>query len=526
LRPTEQVPIADGRLTHIFEERIMKWTILPQSSEILAVHAALLHTGHILYFGGDEHDKGHHDTAQIDATRLFDCANLAVTRLPSPQTDVFCCGHAFLPNGRLLVAGGTEAFPQTIETLHHESFTGSRDTWIFDPRTRAWKRAAFMIPEPGHEAANTGGGRWYPTLVTLPGGRILAVSGGTNGTDTRLNNDVCEVFNPVPKPRGKWTQLGDQRLAINFYPRMHLLPNGEIFCSQLAPSGQGPNRHLAFRPGAGRWRDVCEGLADPMFNGLEASSVLLPLLPSQDYRPRVLRVGGQQPMMIDLGAPVPNWQPTAPRALAGSPVRRHANAVLLPTGDVFVCGGISSTTDNSDASAALTPEIYSPAGNAWGVAAAAAVPRNYHSVALLMPDGRVWTAGSNLGAQQSYAPPGSDNRELRIEIFEPDYINANRPRITHAPATASWGQGFTVRTPVPNAIKRVAIIRNGSVTHSFDSDQRYVGLTFTVTGEHTIKVKAPPNGRIAPPGWYLLFLLDDQAIPSVGAFIRLGSAQS
>ena len=503
----------------------MNWTILPQTSEILAIHAALLHTGHIVYFGGDEHDKGHHDTQQIDATRLFDCATLAVTPLPSPQTDVFCCGHALLPGGRLLIAGGTEAFPQTVDTLHHESFTGTREAWIFNPVTRSWVQAASMIPEPGHEADNTGGGRWYPTLVTLPSGRVLAVSGGTSANDTRLNNDGCEVFQPVPKPRGRWMRMGNQRRAVSFYPRLHLLPNGDVFCGNAVPAGQVPNRNHAFRPATGKWRDVCDGLIDPLYDSVSATSVLLPLLPADIYRPRILKCGAQQPMIIDLGADSPAWQPTPPRALAGSPVRRHANAVLLPTGDVFVCGGISNTADSSDTSAVLTPELYSSAGNAWSLLAPATIPRNYHSVALLMPDGRVWTAGSNLDAQQSFLPPGANNRELRFEIFEPDYFTANRPQIDQAPAFAAWGRSFIVRTPVANAIQRVALIRNGSVTHAFDSDQRYVGLKFTVTGEHRIRVAAPPNGRVAPPGWYLLFLIDDQGVPSVGSFIRIGAAQ-
>ena len=146
----------------------MSWESVPGDSQVLAVHAALLHTGKILYFSGDEHDRVQHDTQQIDHARLFDCTTRQVSLLGSPTTDVFCAGHAFLPDGRLLVAGGTEDFSAVVGTVHHDDFTGLRDCWIFDPATNTWTKVASMQAEPGHEAGNTGGGRWYPTLTTLP----------------------------------------------------------------------------------------------------------------------------------------------------------------------------------------------------------------------------------------------------------------------------------------------------------------------------------------------------------------------
>src|ERR1700730_15950313 len=106
----------------------MSWTVLAEQSEVLAVHAALLHTGKILLFSGDEHDKGQHDRGQIDHTRLFDCTTRTVAGAPSPASDVFCSGHAFLPDGRLVVGGGTEAFPQEVPGLHHDHFPGLKDT--------------------------------------------------------------------------------------------------------------------------------------------------------------------------------------------------------------------------------------------------------------------------------------------------------------------------------------------------------------------------------------------------------------
>jgi hypothetical protein len=261
--------------------------------------------------------------------------------------------------------------------------------------------------------------------------------------------------------------------------------------------------------------------SDPIYHGFAATSVLLPLLPSTGYRPRVLFCGGAQPIVLDFGAASPSWKLTGPRTLSGRPVRNHANAVLLPTGEVFVCGG--AVEPSNDATGVLQAEAYNPDDNTWTTHPAATVVRNYHSVALLMPDGRVWTAGSNHNAQQSFPAAGVDNRELRIEIYEPPYYRADRPQLLSAPGAIGWGQTFDVRTSQADRNVRVAMIRAGSVTHAFNSDQRYVGLRFSRNGGW-LTVKAPPNTGIAPPGYYLLFVLNRDNIPSIGGSVRLGPA--
>jgi hypothetical protein len=492
----------------------MGWNVLPTGAQVLAVHAALLHTGQILYFGGDEHDAGQNDRRQIDHTRLFDCASLTVSVVGSPASDLFCSGHAFLMDGRLLVAGGTEDFP-TDQGPHAPHFPGLRDASIFNPGSLRWSPVASMNPEPGR---TTGGGRWYPTLLTLASGTLLALSGHPQKDDSRHSNDSPEAFSPSPRPTGTWRLLSgsDPAHDVAYYPRLHVLPGGDVLCA--TPVG---GRTQRLTPAPYRWRDVTAAPSDPIYHGFAATSVLLPLLPSTGYRPRVLFCGGAQPIVLDLGAASPAWKPTGPRALGGRPVRNHASAVLLPTGEVFVCGG--AVDPSKDATGILQAEAYNPDNNTWTTHPAATVVRNYHSVALLMPDGRVWTAGSNHNAQQSFPAPGVDNRELRIEIYEPPYYSADRPQLLSAPGAIGWGQSFDVRTSQADRIVRVAMIRAGSVTHAFNSDQRYVGLSFSRNGGW-LTVKAPPNTGIAPPGYYLLFVLNRDNIPSIGWSVRLGPA--
>jgi hypothetical protein len=142
-------------------------------------------------------------------------------------------------------------------------------------------------------------------------------------------------------------------------------------------------------------------------------------------------------------------------------------------------------------------------------AGTATVARNYHSTALLMPDGRVWTAGGNDRGDWSYhnsaayenppkplptdaQDPGVDNRETQIELFEPPYYGQpDRPRITSAPAYVGYNRSFTIQTPDAGAINRVALIRAGSATHAFNGDQRYVGLTFTRGAGQVVAIGPP-----------------------------------
>jgi Kelch motif len=185
--------------------------------------------------------------------------------------------------------------------------------------------------------------------------------------------------------------------------------------------------------------------------------VLLPLLPMNNYRARVLVTKAPQPRILDLGASTPGWQDTSAHAMPGAPWRYHATSVLLADGSVLVVGGLSNPYSN--ASAHYTPERFDPVSGTWTTVANASAPRVYHSVALLLPDGRVWAAGSDHGA---------GNREMRMEVSSPPYLFwGPRPRINQAPATISPGGTFTMKSPDARRLTSIALIRCGSSTHAF-----------------------------------------------------------
>jgi Galactose oxidase-like, Early set domain len=368
-----------------------------------------------------------------------------------------------------------------------------------------------------------GGGRWYPTLVTLADGRVLAAGGHPAFTDSRHWNNTPETWDP---PRDTWTihgALGDL-LAFVQYPRMHVLPDGTVFCATPLVSEGQLGFSITYDPDTEESFQVAplgdpDYLAPAIASSIDTTSVLLPLRPSRNYAPSVLLCGGTTPLRIDLADNTPAWKAAGTRPLTGP--RYNLNAVLLPSGEVFISGGVNDRT--KDTTGVRTAEMYHPDSNTWDPLQDAQVVRNYHSVALLMPDGAVWTAGSNKNGEPS--GPDHPTRELRIEVYRPWYFDQPRPQLVSAPARMTYARApqdaITVEVASAAAIAGVAIIRTSSTTHAFSSDQRYVELSFTAADATHLHVIPPPSGRVAPPGVYLIFILDSAGVPSTGRFITM-----
>lgn len=314
-----------------------------------------------------------------------------------------------------------------------------------------------------------------------------------------------------------------------------MLPNGNVFCASRLV---GYDRCTETDPCTGAVTESVALPADDIYAGFDATAVLLPLLPVDGYKARILVCGGTVARRVNLDATgeAAGWKPVMLRnGSAAGKERRFACAVLLPTGQVLVTGGVLGLPVLE--TGVMEPEMYSPAID-WGsgtyrdvadpqddsdrfdtVEEPSPVVRNYHSTALLMPDGRVWTAGSSISAKPG--DPATQD-QLRIHIFAPPYPAGQRPRITDAPRSVGYGDRFVVNTPDAEAVGRVALLRCGSMTHAFDSDQRYVGLTFQVANPSALEVTAPPIASVAPPGEYMLFLVDTGGRPCEYArFVRL-----
>lgn len=561
-----------------------------------AVHMALLPQGGlgaVVYYSGNRWDGGNHNSGNVDHTALLDYQSRTATRPGSPTgsgglapnnyLDVFCSGHAMLADGRLLVGGGTSIMGISDKLNPHDGHWGGlRESFAFDPAAiPSWQPLALMNPAPLPGAPASSGGRWYPSLVTLSDGSVLALCGHprvypqsfdevTDPTtypaedDPRHDNNSPDRYFPCTN---NWMQLSTNGLGEGFlhdfavfYPRAHVLPGGKLLIVQplyttpsngsVDPSGVFAGKSLVYDADAQtiaasfNGPQLVEGdYLNPGYAAQPTTSVLLPLLPENNYRVEVLLCGGVKALHASFlpgGEAGANWTETAPRQAffnqGGTmvvPPRGNAIAILLPTGDVFVSGGMNiwNNTPGGPAFdptfAVLAPEIYNHKTGTWSALTdtPATVPRGYHSNALLMLDGRVLTAGSEKGNVF-----GAASAEFRMEVFEPDYINVpNRLTITHAPPCAAYGETFTVdyhlgAGTVFTTISRVAITRFGSATHGFDYDQRYVGLTFVQTAPGTLRVTAPLGGDVAPPGYYMLWLIDSGGQPCLQAgTLRIGS---
>lgn len=346
-------------------------------------------------------------------------------------------------------------------------------------------------------------GRWYPTVTTLADGTVMTFSGLDEKGAT---NSTVEIY----AVSSGWSTTYSSPFTPPLYPRMHLIPNGKVFYSGSTTSSR------YFDPATHTWSGV---VATTQYSGTRTygTSVLLPLSPANNYKPLVMIMGGGSPAtntteLIDLSAPTPKWV-YGPNM---SQSRIEMNATILPNGKVIALGG--SLNDEDTNSASLNADLYDPASNSFSSAGQNAYARLYHSNSLLLPDATVLVMGGN---------PARGTYEPHLEIYTPAYLfnsdgtRATRPSISSVPATGiSYGSSFQVQTPDATNIASVVLIRAGAPTHAFDMEQRLVGLTFSA-GSGLLAVTAPPNGNIAPPGYYLLFLLNSAGVPSVAQFVQL-----
>jgi hypothetical protein len=409
--------------------------------------------------------------------------------------NLFCSGHTFLADGRLLVIGG-----------HLADGDGVNQVSLYDWRNNSWTPSAVM----NH-------GRWYPTAVTLANGDVLACAGTyVDQNGNAQHNDVQQVWSS-----GVWRSL------VNFiglmpYPRMHVDPTGSVFMSgPLAMS------YRLDTTAGGAWTPVAaRGQVERDY----APSVLYDV-------GKVLYTGGgnntgtQVPTngaeIIDLTASAPAWRATGAMHFP----RRQHNATLLPDGTVLVTGGTRGGGGPNNGFNDLTPgmpvheaELWNPHTNEWTLLAAEAVDRCYHATAVLLPDATVLSAGGGEYRPDGVHPNDPQDSHRDAQIFSPPYLfKGARPQILQAPQSVTYGQMFEVTCASAVPIGEVSWIRLPSVTHSFDQNQRINFLEFTARAT-VLSMKAPATANLCPPGHYMLFVLSKAGVPSVAKIVQIREA--
>jgi hypothetical protein len=357
--------------------------------------------------------------------------------------------------------------------------------------------------------------RWYPTVTQLADGRVLAFAGDriTQDRPGQLPPLTDASVNSLPElydPRtNTWTSLPSGQLTSPLYPYLFVLSDGRIL-------NVGPDLTTrVLTPGPWTWSTVAtspfDGHSAVMYrpNKIMKSGAWA----DPDFKDAAAYDAHARTAVIDMNAATPVWRETAAMAHA----RSYHNLTLLPDGTVLASGG-GSRSDGVDAANAVLPaEIWNPDTETWTTVDSLTNGRLYHSAALLLPDGRVLMAGGG-------ALPGSMAiNQKNAEIYSPPYLfKGARPTITAAPATMQYGTTFDVTTPNAAEIAHVSLIRSPSVTHSIDMNQRFQYLTFTQAAGK-VTVNAPADSNLAPPGDYMLFLVDTNGVPSVASFVRAES---
>jgi hypothetical protein len=453
----------------------------PVSWPLVAVHMILQPTGNVLAIDAW--------TDAPNTQRLWNPSNGSFVAVPY-AANLFCSGHILLPDGRTLVVGGNVS-----------ADNGIKDATLFNSQTNTWSKAADMSVA-----------RWYPTATVMGDGRVF-VFGGDSIVDQGLpyspsyfkeasQNSLPSIYNPATN---SWTDLTSSRLTTPLYPYLFQLSDGRIFDA-------GPDvASRVINPATGVWSTV----ATSPFDGASAVMYLPDKImkagsySNPDYFGANTYQATARTAVIDMSQANPTWRETAPMSFA----RTYQNMTMLPDGTVLASGGMS-TSDGVDLTKAVLPaEIWNPTTETWRTVASLTVGREYHSTALLLPDGRVLMAG---GGQL----PGRATNITSAEIYSPPYLfKGARPTITSAPSLVKYGNNFIVSTPDAASIQKVALIRTPSVTHAFDENQRYIPLSFTA-GSGQLSVQAPSNSNTAPPGYYMLYILNGNGVPSVASFVR------
>jgi hypothetical protein len=449
---------------------------------VVAIHAALLPNGQVLAHDavGDKSYTAYTDHTYTRAT-VWNPTTDSFTPDWLTGFDIFCNGLAHLANGTMFFAGGN-ADP---------SSNGITATHTFDYLTNIWTRGADMrFP------------RWYPTVTAMPNGEMVITSGrpwipevrGTDGLLRTLSQQTATMDLPL-------------------YPWMDVAPDGRIFDS-------GPDDALrALDPaGGGAWQTF-----GPRGDGI-----------NRDYGShamydigKILVAGGgpstNTARTIDINGGTPQVSTTSPMNFG----RRQFGLTDLADGTVLATGGNSTGATYIDMNGGVyNAELWDPATGNWTVLAAESVTRQYHSTALLLPDGRVLSAGGGICNDCDAAGYLGKN----AQIFSPPYLFkkdgsgqlAARPQISGAPDSVSNGASFQITTPDAASITKVGLIRLGAVTHENNMDQRYVPLSFSA-GSGQLSATVPQNPNVTPPGYYMLFIVNDAGVPSVAKILWVGN---
>jgi hypothetical protein len=521
-------------------------------------HALVLPTGKVLWYSIPSHPDRPPGPQRVARALLWDPSKgtgpRSIRRMDPPvdpatglPANIWCSGQSFLADGRVLVTGGNLLYTVESPSGH---FGGLNHVYTFDPFRERWTRQ----PDMDH-------GRWYPTQLLMPDGRTLII-GGLDEVAHGDKNEDLELFTPARSRQGRGRLdllgppgvLGDpgQPVVGDYYPHLFWMPSGRGLVAGpwtsdtwwFSPPG---------KPARLRWKDIGNSAQSRVWG----TAVLLPAGPGGSHQ--VVQLGGSDKPKADSTVPPGDalatnsvtlfderkqalgWNDTSSvaRGALNRP-RSHANTVLLPDGSMATIGGGWGDKKGGGENGApgqwaaadfhLTTELWDPRRKVWRLGPPQREYRAYHSTAVLLPDGRVVSAGDDYNGRFTGAQAGLNFTQDTAEIYEPPYLfdgnrKAPRPKLTGAPARLTWGQRARLRVKRARGdrpVTRAVLLAPSATTHAVDMNQRFLPLRVTAKSKRSLTVRAPKNANIALPGYYMMFALDRSGTPSVARWVRLG----
>jgi hypothetical protein len=547
-------------------DQVGRWESTRIPFPTYAINAVMLPTGRVLFWGRSPLDRGTQTRVNDTPAYVWDPAKGAggFTEVRPPQIDIdgdgtleeaplFCSGQSLLPSGEVLATGGNLAYPvYASDGSTISDFKGLNRAFTFDPWTSKWTEQPAMRK-----------GRWYPTQAMLADGRIAILAGWNEaGSSPPADNPDLEVFTPSPVRGGRGTMTRYANAArpnTSYYPHLFTMPDGQLLLGGSEPGESArlnPARLSNAAGAAPAWTNLPD-IAGPY--RYSASAVLLPAGPAGSSRVAIL--GGLQVVsppstnpvparrdaeLIDTRSSTPAWHRDDSVVPPLNTARSYFNVVLLPDGSIASVGGAAGKSNTGGSPPPLNSytggsqemkhvELLKPGSSSWTVGPAQRKWRTYHSVAVLLPDGRVLSAGDDYWDVDDQADPfirqgPTAGKPLdEAEIYEPPYLfdgaeRAPRPAITGGPTIASWADdvGVPVSEAPGRPATRAVLVAPSAVTHGVDMNQRHVELAVLgrVAGKG-LNVRLPASRSIAPPGWYMLFVLDSAGTPSVAHWVQL-----
>ena len=427
-------------------DTVLAWPHIP-------VSASLLPDGRLMTWSSNDTDGFPGGQPEQTYTGTWDPETGTFDDMFYTGHDMFCAHQVLMEDGTLFAMGGRNTVVLTSQ---------------FDYQTDTW-----------YPTEDMNSPRWYPTSVALPNGEVFVASGSGGGTtaETWSQGNGWDLLSNID-----WGEITSENgWNTNWWPYLHVAPNGQLFHSGptetmhwVDTSGEGSLIDAGLRPNNGTWY--------PKYG----NAVMY-------EEGKILVVGGQpdidttddgasaRAISIDVNGASPIVTELNPMQYA----RSYSNAVILPNGEVMVIGGNTSGVKFVDDGAQLTPEIWNPDTGVWTAMSDMSIPRNYHSVALLLPDGRVWSGGGGLCN-------GCAGDHQDAQVFNPPYLFdangnlASRPSVTSAPAVIKNGQTFTVNTS--EAITEFGLVKMSSVTHGVNTDQRFLTPATTDLGGNSYEL--------------------------------------